>query len=210
MKNSILISMVFLLAGCRANRTVTAWETQLVEPVQYQRIMVVAILPDEDSVVRKTIETSFSTVLTNLGYKTVTALSEFGQTGLRNMGEDESYIKVRDKGIDAVVTIALVNKTRETSTIPASGLNYRNTFYFNRILQYKNNLTQPGTSTHGEQYYWECLLFDISKLEAAIAVQTIPSTKPAQVKLGNDLARHLIRKMVREKTLKKQKPLKAF
>jgi hypothetical protein len=210
MKYSILISIVFLLAGCRANRTVTAWEIQHVETMQYPRIMVVAILPDEDSVVRKNIETSFSTVLSNLGYKTVTALSEFGQTGLRNIGEDETYIKVRDKGIDAVVTIALVNKTRETSILPASGHNYRNTFYFNRIFQYKDNLTQPGTSTHGEQYYWECLLFDLSKLEAAIAVQTIPSSKPKQVKMGDDLARHLIRKMVREKTLKRQRPLKAF
>ena len=210
MKNSILILIIFLLAGCRANRTVTAWETQHVEPIQYQRIMVVAILQDEDSVVRKNIETSFSTVLSNLGYRTVTALSEFGQTGLRNMGEDETYIKVRDKGIDAVVTIALVNKTKETSTLPAAAHNYRNNFYFNRIFQYKINLTQPGTNPHGEQYYWECLLFDLSKLEAAIAVQTIPSAKPKQVKMGNDLARHLIRKMVRAKTLKRQRPLKAF
>lgn len=210
MKNCILISILLMLTGCRANRTVTAWQTQHVEPVHYQHIMVVAILPDEDSIVRKNIETSFATVLSNLGYSTVTALSEFGQTGLRNMGEDETYIKVRDKGIDAVVTIALINKTRETSSLPAPAHNYRNTFYFNRIFQYKDNLTQPGTNPNGEQYYWECLLFDLSKLEAAIAVQTIPSAKPKQVKMGNDLARHLIRKMVKAKTLKKQRPLKAF
>jgi hypothetical protein len=172
--------------------------------------MVVAILPDEDSLVRDNIETSFSTALSNLGYKTVTAVSEFGRTGLRNLDEDETYIKVRDKGIDAVVTVALVNKTRETSNLPVAAHNYRNNFYFNRIFQYKDNLTQPGTNTRNEQYYWECLLFDISKLEASVSVQTVPSSKPTQLKMSNDLSRRLIRKMAKEKTLKKQKPLKAF
>jgi hypothetical protein len=210
MKNVHLLMLILLLGGCSANRTVTNWKTQHIAPSAYHRIMVVAILPDEDSLVRDNIETSFSTALSNLGYNTVTALSEFGRTGLRDLGEDETYIKVRDRGIDAVVTVALVNKTREISNVPAAAHNYRNNFYFNRIFQYKDNLTQPGTNTRNEQYYWECLLFDISKLEASIAVQTIPSSKPAQLKMGNDLARRLIRKMAKEKTLKKQKPLKAF
>jgi hypothetical protein len=210
MKNIYLIIASLLLSGCGANRTVTAWETYHIAPSPYSRILVVAILPDEDSLVRENIETSFSTALSNLGYKTVTAISEFGRTGLRDMGKDETYIKVREKGIDAVITIALVNRTRENSTLPAAAHNYRNNFYFNRIFQYKDNLTQPGTNTRNEEYYWECLLFDLAKLEATIAVQTVPSSKPAQVKKGNDLARHLIRKMVREKTLKRQRPLKAF
>jgi hypothetical protein len=172
--------------------------------------MVVAILPDEDSVVREQIETSFKTALVNLGYNTVTAISEFGRTGLRNLGEDETYKKLYDKGIDAVVTVALVNKTKETSSLPVAAHSYRNNFYFNRIFQYKNNLTQPGNNSPNEEYYWECLLFDLNKLEASISVQTSPSAKPAQLKMGDQLARHLIRRMSREKTLKKQRPLKAF
>lgn len=210
MKNIYLLLLVLLAGSCSSNRTITAWKTQHIDASGYHRIMVVAILPDEDSLVRDNIETSFSTALSNLGYKTVTALSEFGRTGLRNLGEDETYIKVRDKGIDAVVTVALVNKTRETSNLPVAAHNYRNNFYFNRIFQYKENLTQPGTNIRNEQYYWECLLFDISKLEASISVQTVPSSKPAQLKMSNDLSRRLIRKMAKEKTLKKQKPLKAF
>jgi hypothetical protein len=209
MKNIYGILLV-LIAGCSANRTVTTWKTQHIIASGYQRIMVVAILPDEDSLTRDNIETSFTNTLSNLGYKAVTALSQFGRSGLRNLGEDETYIKVREKGIDAVITVALVNKTKETSHLPVASHNYRNNFFFNRIFQYKDNLTQPGNNTKDEQYYWECLLFDLAKLEASIAVQTGPSSKPTQVKKGNELARHLIRKMVKEKTLKKQKALKAF
>jgi hypothetical protein len=199
-----------MLAGCSTNRTVTTWKTQHIAPTPYKRVMVVAILPDEDSVVREQIETSFKTALVNLGYNTVTAISEFGRTGLRNLGEDETYKKLYDKGIDAVVTVALVNKTKETSSLPVAAHSYRNNFYFNRIFQYKNNLTQPGNNSPNEEYYWECLLFDLNKLEASISVQTSPSAKPAQLKMGDQLARHLIRRMSREKTLKKQRPLKAF
>ncbi len=172
--------------------------------------MVVAILPDEDSVVREQIETSFRTALLNMGYNTVTAISEFGRTGLRDLGEDETYKKIHGRGIDAVVTVALVNRTKETSSLPVAAHSYRNNFYFNRIFQYKDNLTQPGNNSPNEEYYWECLLFDLNKLEASISVQTSPSAKPAQLKMGDQLARHLIRRMAKEKTLKKQKPLKAF
>jgi uncharacterized protein YcfL len=210
MKNAFFILSLLLLAGCSSNRTVTTWKTQHIVPSSYHRVMVVAILPDEDSVVRDQIETSFSTALANMGYNTITAISEFGHTGLRNLGEDETYKKLYDKGIDAVVTVALVNKTKESSSIPVAAHTYRNNFYFNRIFQYKENLTQPGNSSRYEEYYWECLLFDLNKLEASIAVQTSPSSKPAQLKMGDQLARHLIRRMAREKTLKKQKPLKGF
>ena len=199
-----------MLARCSTNRTVTTWKTQHIAPTPYHRAMVVAILPDEDSVVRDQIETSFKTALANMGYNAITAISEFGRTGLRNLSEDETYKKLYDKGIDAVVTVALVNKTKESSSVPVAAHTYRNNFYFNRIFQYKDNLTQPGNNSLNEEYYWECLLFDLNKLEASIAVQTSPSAKPAQLKIGDQLARHLIRRMAREKTLKKQKSLKAF
>jgi hypothetical protein len=145
-----------------------------------------------------------------MGYNTVTAISEFGRTGLKNLDEDETYKKLLDNGIDAVVTIALVNKTKEASSTVVAAHTYRNNFFFNRIFQYKNNLTQPGNNSRFEEYYWESILFDLNKLEASIAVQTPPSSKPAQLKMGDQLARHLIRKMAREKTLKKQKTLKPF
>lgn len=210
MRNAISILSLLLLVSCGSSRTVTTWKTQHIIPFPYHRVMVVAILPDEDSLVRDQIETSFSTALTNMGYNTVTAISEFGRTGLRHLGEDETYKRLYDKGIDAVVTVALVNKTKETSNLPVAAHTYRNNFYFNRIFQYKDNLTQPGNNSPDEEYYWECLLFDLNKLEASIAVQTAPSSKPAQLKMGDQLARHLIRRMAKEKTLKKQKPLRAF
>ena len=210
MKNSFFIIVVLFIAGCSSNRTVTTWKTQHIAPSTYQRVMVVAILPDEDSVVRDQIESSFSTALANMGYTTVTAISEFGRTGLKNLDEDETYKKLFDKGIDAVVTVALVNKTKESSSTVVAAHNYRNNFYFNRIFQYKDNLTQPGNNSRFEEYYWESILFDLNKLEASIAVQTPPSSKPAQLKMGDQLARHLIRRMARDKILKKQKPLKAF
>jgi len=210
MKNSFLLLIVLIIAGCSSNRIATTWKTQHIIPSAYHRVMVVAILPDEDSIVRDQIETSFTTALANMGYNTVTAISEFGRTGLKDLDEDETYKKLLDKGIDAVVTVALVNKTKESSSTVVAAHTYRNNFFFNRIFQYKDNLTQPGNNSPFEEYYWECILFDLYRLEAGIAVQTPPSSKPAQLKMGDQLARHLIRRMAREKTLKKQKQPKAF
>jgi hypothetical protein len=203
--------LAVLFTGCSSNRIVTGWKTQHIYPTNYNRILVVAILPDEDSAQRDNIEKSFTVALKDLGYPAVAATTEFGRTGLANLGQDETYKKLYHNGIDAVITVALVNRSKETEHLPASSYTYRNNFYYTRIFEYKSTLTQPGNNNKDEQYFWESILFDVSKLEATTAVQTTPSSKPDQLKMSNDIARRLIQKMKREKTLKKQKPVqKAF
>jgi hypothetical protein len=208
---AFILFIMLMIGSCSANRMVTSWKTQHLTPVIYHRVLVVAILPDEDSATRDKIETSFTAALHNLGYyNVVTSLAEFGRSGLRNLGQDETYIKLCNSGIDAVLTIALVNRTKETSRSPATARTHPNNYFYNRIFEYKTLLTEPGDRTENEQYFWETILFDLSKLEAVTAIQTVPSSKPGQLKMGNDLSRRILKTMVKEKTLKKQLPPKAF
>ncbi len=205
----LICYMIAIFCSCASHRVATTWKTQHITPVNYNRVLVVAILPDEDSTERDNIEKNFTNALEDLGYNAVSAVTEFGRKGLADLGEDETYNKLNNKGFDAVVTIALVNKRKETEHQPAGSYTSRNNFFYKRIFDYKKILTQPGNTGGDGPYFWESILFDLSRLEAATAVQTTSSSKPAQFKMGNDLAKHLIRRMVKEKTLKKQKPSKA-
>jgi hypothetical protein len=200
-----------LLTGCSFRQVTTAWKTEHILPVTHSRLLVVSILPDEDSLERKKIEASFTATLLGLGYEAVSAIDEFGAKGLANLGEAETYTKLAAKGIDAVITVALVNRSKETDHQPVYAHAYRSTYYYNRIWEYKNTLTQPDKpGVTIDKYYWEGIFFDISTLEALCVVQTRSSVKAKQVKLGDDLARQMVHRMVREKMLKKKANRKAF
>jgi hypothetical protein len=196
--------MLILLQGCTSPRFVTAWTTEHLSPFNYSRILVVGILPDEDSSIRKKIEENFTKALNDIGYEAVSAISKFGLKGLANLGEATTYRTLNESGIDAVITIALVNKAK-VSGEPANAHTYPNDYYYRRIWDYKTILTQPeNRSNNNERYFWESLLFDLSNLEAICAIQTQPSDKATQLKTSEELAKPVVQKMIREKILKKQ------
>jgi hypothetical protein len=60
-------------------------------------------------------------------------LSRFGRKGLSNLGENQAYIKLCSNGFDAVVTIALVNHTKETEHQHAASYSFRNKVFYHAL-----------------------------------------------------------------------------
>jgi hypothetical protein len=210
-KPAVFIQIAIMLSGCASQRITTTWKTEYISPPEHQRILVVTILPDQDTSDRKVIEQNFTAILNGLGYQAVSAVSEYGLKGLANLGEENTYTKLHNSGIDAVLIVALVNTLKERNQRPANVYTYPNAYYYRRIWNYKNTLVQPGadTSKH-DRYSWESLLFDLSKLEVDCAVRTPSSSKAEQLKMNDDMARKIIQKMVKEKTLKQKAGMKGF
>jgi hypothetical protein len=197
---------LLFLQGCSSQRLVTAWKTEHIFPINYSRILVVAILPDEDSSVRQKVEQHFTETLNQTGYQSSSALVQFGAKGLANLGEELTYSKLCDSGIDAVIIVALINKENERGNEVANTRTFPSNFYFRRIWEYKNSLVLPGNEhTADKTYFWESLLFDLSRLEAVCTIQTHTANRTAQLRAGELLAKPVVQRMIREETLKKQK-----
>lgn len=175
--------------------------------------MVVAIMPEADSAARKAMETDMVYALRNLNYQAVSAVAVFGPQGLANSGEENTYLKLCDSGIDAVMTLALIHKTKETWRQTGNVYARPNDYYYQRIWNYKK--IAAGTIETGEkpEYFWENILFDLLTLEAVCTIRTQPFTKANQVKTTGNLTEQVIKKLLKEKVLKKQPTpasLKAF
>jgi len=207
-----VVSFILLLQGCANRRLETAWKTDHILPLNYSRILVVAILPDEDSIIRQKTEQHFVTTLNQTGYQATSAVTQFGWKGLANLGEDITYNKLSDAGFDAVIILALVNKENEKGNEIANTRTFPSNFYYRRIWEYKNTLVQPhGENSSVKTYFWESLLFDLSRLEAVCAIQTREGDRATQLKMGETIARPILQRMIKEETLKKGKPKqKAF
>jgi hypothetical protein len=126
----------------------------------------VGVVKNEDVSFQKEIEQYFVNNLKGLGYHAVSALNEFGPKGLSNFGEEATYLKLCNKGIDAVITIALINKEKEISGKSYNASGYPVKYYYNRIWNYKNMQNEFSNEYSGQDnFYWEIILFDLVTLE---------------------------------------------
>src|SRR6185503_7557372 len=136
-----------------------------ITPPVHNKIMVVGIIKDGNDSFRAHAETILVKSLNELGYNTVSALQEFGPKGLSNLGEADTYIKLCNNGIDAVLTFALLDKMKQTKYRPAKVSAGTSHYYYNRIWNYPKmqaDLSEPE-SPHGN-YLWESILFDLNTL----------------------------------------------
>jgi hypothetical protein len=204
----IVLCCLLTFYGCTSKHVTTTWKAGRVT-AKYNHVLVVAIVPGEDSNLRKKIELDFSAGLETMGYNALPAFSTFGFKGLSGLGEENTYLKLCSNGIDAVLIVALVNKTRQTYQTTGKTYIYPNSYYYRRIWNY-SNLTDDDVSP--KKYFWESILFNLSTLEAVTTIRTTPFIKTGQETINNKLAAMFIKKLYQEKVLRKQEPIqfKAF
>lgn len=201
MKLTIICFLLTTLSCCSANRINTVWKAASRYKTEFNQVMVVAILSEEDSLLRKQIENDVTINLNYLGYPSVSALEHYGAKGFAGMEEEATYIKLCNSGVDFVLTIGLVHKTKEKYYTGKSPLIYPGSYYYNRIRNYKNKLDDKKNNS--PECFYEIILFDLASLQAVSVFRTHQFDENEKMN-SNELTTRLIRKMLKEKVLTKQ------
>jgi hypothetical protein len=196
-----------MLYGCTSSFIKTAWKAQHEFPGKYNKILVMGIIKDEDIALRRNVERLFIDDLKNIGYNAVSGLETYGPRGLANLGQEETYIKLRQNGIDAVITIALVDKRKEKYIKPRKGHEYASIYYFERIWNYPAIQAElvNGKNPENREFFWESILFDLNTLEPQHTLQTKSFKADLAESIIRDYGKEIISKMIKEKILVKQK-----
>lgn len=191
------------LAGCMSSRVTTTWKSGQLAPGHYNKIMVVGIAPEQKDSLRLEIEKQLTEELTALGYNTVSYRAEFGRDGFSGLSEEATYLQLCNKGIDAVITLALIG---EPERLNAPNKNrYTSAYYYSRIWSYRNLAAGDNINR------WETILFDLSALEPRTVLQAKHTDATSSGNEVRAIVSGMIRKMTREKVLEKQKkPLPAL
>ena len=171
---TVLLLTSILLTGCSPRYINTVWKNDHAFPGKYNRIMVAAIVNNKDTSFRRDVEEHFKQTLESMGYFTVSSLAEFGPAGLKNLGQEDTYITLCNKGIDAILTVALMDKEKMNSTEPHMSYAQPVKYYYNRIWHYKQLQDQEPVAGSDSllKYSWEMILFDLSTLQPHYIAQT--------------------------------------
>ena len=204
-KSSYLLILLFtgLLTGCGTSKFTTVYKPDIERPATFKKVLVAAIsgeqLPDS---MRQRLELNTVDALAQKGYTGISYFKEFGKSGMELFEEEAAYLFLCEQGVDAVLTIAMVDD-KKSLRHPATP-KYTSRYYYDRIWSYKG-IGQQQTSIANP--VWEAVLFDLASLEPRGVIVADTKEIPLQ-----DLSVALVNKMTKEKMLRTQKKstLKAF
>ena len=176
--------------------------------------MVLALTKDDDRNMQEKMEKHMIGDLAGLGYNAVSSIDEYGPKAFRNMTEEQAVDKIKSDGVDAVITIVLLNVDKETRFYPGHPRYVSSDYYHQDFERYfrtmRNRIDDGGYYVSNTRYSWESNLYDMSDRHLLYSVQTQSFDPVSSESLGHEYGKMIIKNMEKAKLLEKQTPLKAF
>jgi hypothetical protein len=210
MKNIRNFGLIILLviAGCTTSRITSTWKDKNVFPQKYNKIMILGLIREEDRSMQIDMENHMVGDLKDLGYNAISSFAEFGPKAFDKMTEAEALNKLKNSGVDAVITIVLLNKKQESRYV-AGSMNY--TPYgpqHRRLWGYRTTLFdriyQPGYYVTDTKYFWESNFFDMRNQQLLYSAQTESFDPATSESMAHEYGELIVANMVKQAVLLKQ------
>src|SRR5439155_10469820 len=120
MKKISGLILILLFVSCSSSFITSSWQPQDQEVKKYNRIMVIGIIRETDNNLRESMELHLAGDLEALGYNVFSAFKVYGPKGFEHLTEEEAVKKLKNDGVDAVMTIVLLDKHKEKYYTPGS------------------------------------------------------------------------------------------
>ena len=172
---------------------------------KYNRILVLGLLKETDRSLREKMEQHIIGDLKNLGYDAVCSCMEYDPKAFNNMNEQEAIQKLNAGGIDAVLTVVLLDKTRERYYVPGR-VNYTPYSIYNRnwwgyYSTIYGRIYQPGYYDLSTKYFWESNFYDLNTKQLLYSVQTESFDPASKESLAHEYGKLIVNSMVRNQVL---------
>lgn len=204
------------IAGCTTSRITSSWKADNTVPQYYNKILVMGLIRDADRTLQENMETHLVGDLKEMGYNAVSSLQEYGPKAFTGLNEESAISKIKDSGVDAVLTIVLLDKEKERKYIAGSIYYSPYGYYYNRFWGYYGTMYrriyEPGYYVTDTRYFWESNFYDMSTQRLIYSVQTQSFDPASSESLGHEYGQMILKDMVKNKIVNKvsEIPPKAF
>lgn len=215
-KKAIAFTFAILLAACGpSSRITSSWKATDIQQKYFNKILVLGLINEPDRTIREEMGKHLVNDLNNLGYNAVCSCNEFDPKAFENMKEQAAIAKIKGSGADAVLTIVLLDKTKERYYVPNHIYYSPYVIYHRRFWGYYSALYSrvyaPGYYTTDTKYFWESNLYDLSKdKELLYSVQTRSFDPASTASLAEEYGKIIVNDLVKNNVLSKQAKLKAY
>lgn len=203
----LLVFMVAFFASCNSSKITHTWKLANMPYKKYNKILVIGINGGDDLGNKEKMESEFVDDLRSMGYNAVSAIQEYGPKTFRKLDEDSVISKFQGTGIDAVITIVLLNKEKEKYYVPSQVYFSPYVMYHRHFWGYYNTMYtriySPGYYVENKKYFWESNLYDLSAKELIYSVQTESYNPGSSMQLAHEYGQKIVNDMVKNNVLRK-------
>lgn len=208
MKINMLVAGILVLAtmGCASSRITHSWKSANAVATKYNKIMVVALTNSSDLGLRNEMENHLIGDLSERGFTAISSLKDYGPKSFENMKEDEVIAKLYNSGVDAVITVVLLDKQKERYYVPGRVYYSPYTIYHRRFWGYYTTIYErvysPGYYQTDTKYFWESNLYDMTKKELVYSVQTESFNPGSSSELAHEYGKIIIGDIMKNNLLR--------
>lgn len=203
-----MLAIPLAVAACGTNTKITSsWKT----PNGYSanknnKILVLGMLPDKDRTMRENIEAELVKSLQQQGYNAVSAYEAFGPHAFKGQNENKVMSELKDKDIQSVMTIALLDKEKERNYTPGNVDYYPAVGYnpfWRRYVYYYDRVYKPGYYTNSTNYFVEGNLYDVRGNRLVYSVQSKTLDPSSLAHMAKDYSKAVVKDMQKNNILSK-------
>lgn len=199
MKKTWILAL-FLLAACSNTHITSSWRNDRVPPVHYAKVMVLAMVPDNQRNIRQAMERSMVDQLHRNGYEAVSAFQEFGPKAFEGMTEAASVAKAKADGADGLLTISQTDHRRTRQYVP--GTIYPSPWGWG--WGWGGGYYSPGYVRSANRFAWETNFYDVGSDKVLYSVQSNSFDPSSATDLADSYSKQIVRDMKEKKVLLKQ------
>lgn len=166
-----------------------------------------------DRSIRESMEQNIAADLRDLGYNVICACDEYNPKAFENMTEKEALAKLESGGVDAVLTIVLLDKIKEKYYVPGNVHYSPYAIYHDHFWGYYTTMYDrvytKGYYVTGTKYFWETNLYSIDKnTELIYSAQSRSFDPQSTSDLTSGYGQMIVKDMLKKKVVRDQKPEK--
>jgi hypothetical protein len=207
MKKLFFISYLALFVSCQPSKITQTWTAKEAIPKKYQQILVLGVLADNDNELQVKMEDHLAGDLKELGYTAIAANKIFPAGTFVKGDTARGVAAINDKGFDAILTIVLLDKTKEKVFVPGSNTYYKNQEQFNHFDRYYNTVYEriytPGYYQDETKYFWENNFYDLYKKQLIYSARSRSFDISSKSKLAHSYGLLMAQSLVEKNILLK-------
>jgi hypothetical protein len=195
---------LFSIAACVPSSSITnSWKAENRVTRQFNKIVVLGLLRDES--IRQQMEKHIVSDLQSIGYPAVCSCEEYDPRAFEGLTEAQAIQKLHSLGVDAVLTVVLLNKAKEKYYVP--GRVYSTPLYpsHNHYWQYYQNvrgrINSTGYYLTSTKYFWESNLYDLQSDQLIYSAQSTSFDPASSEALAHEYGQLIVNSMTRANVL---------
>jgi hypothetical protein len=196
----ILLSLAFT-ACSPATHITSSWKSPDASGVKYKNILVIA-LSQPDNVLKEKMEQHLVGDLKSRSVGAQSAYQLYGPKAFDNLDEKSTIDKIQNSAADAILTIVLLDKSKERDYVSGHIVYTPYAVYYNRFWGYYttlyNRIYSPGYYVTNTEYFWESNLYDAKSRKLIYSVQTKTFNPANSESLAHEYGLSIIKNMVQE------------